>query len=144
MSRLLFLTLCFSLILIAPAYVEAQTSRVTVEVTNVIINNGNVIIAIFANAEEFRSEIPSSYAVIPSTAVVLRHELNLPYGEYAIIIFQDTNNNYRLDFNFLGIPKELLGLSNYNGRGIPVRDFNRLRIGFNAPASRVTIGLHRF
>ncbi|MCL2231267.1 MAG: DUF2141 domain-containing protein [Treponema sp.] len=144
MSRLLFFTLCFSLILFTPFFSEAQTSRVTIEVTNVVVNNGNVIIAIFANAEEFRSEIPSSYAVIPSTAVVLRHEFNLPYGEYAITIFQDANRNNRLDFNILGIPRELLGLSNYNGRGIPARDFNRLKIRFNAPSASVTIGLHRF
>jgi len=137
-------TFFFSLSIFSPGALAAQTSLVTMEITNVVINNGNVIVAIFANADEFRREIPSSYAIIPSTAAVLRHEFNLPYGEYVVTIFQDTNNNNRLDFNIIGIPRELLGLSNYNGRGIPSRDFNRLKIGFNTPVATARIALFRF
>jgi uncharacterized protein (DUF2141 family) len=33
-------------------------------------------------------------------------------GEYAFSIFYDSNNNGKLDTNFIGIPKEPLALSN--------------------------------
>ncbi len=37
---------------------------------------------------------------------------NIPNGIYAVSIFQDTNNNGKLDKNFLGIPTEKYGFSN--------------------------------
>ncbi len=37
---------------------------------------------------------------------------DIPNGIYAVSIFQDTNNNGRLDKNFLGIPTEKYGFSN--------------------------------
>ncbi len=36
----------------------------------------------------------------------------LPYGSYAISIMHDENNNGKLDTNFIGIPKEGVGVSN--------------------------------
>ena len=36
----------------------------------------------------------------------------LPYGEYAVTLFVDFNENKKLDKNFLGIPKEQYGFSN--------------------------------
>ena len=36
----------------------------------------------------------------------------LPYGEYAVTLFVDSNGNKKLDKNFLGIPKEQYGFSN--------------------------------
>ncbi len=37
---------------------------------------------------------------------------NLPVGTYAIAIFHDSNNNKKLDKNWVGIPKEGYGFSN--------------------------------
>jgi len=36
----------------------------------------------------------------------------IPYGKYAITIFQDMNSNKKLDKGFLGIPSEPIGFSN--------------------------------
>jgi len=41
--------------------------------------------------------------------VVFEH---LPYGSYAVSIMHDENNNGKLDTNFIGIPKEGVGVSN--------------------------------
>jgi len=41
---------------------------------------------------------------------------NLPQGEYAISAFHDENDNKKLDTNFIGIPKEPIGISN-NAKG---------------------------
>jgi uncharacterized protein (DUF2141 family) len=39
-------------------------------------------------------------------------ELLLPAGQYALSIYQDVNNNDKLERNFIGLPKEPAGLSN--------------------------------
>jgi uncharacterized protein (DUF2141 family) len=38
--------------------------------------------------------------------------INLPEGIYAIALFIDANENFKIDKNFLGIPKEQYGFSN--------------------------------
>ena len=44
------------------------------------------------------------------------YQFEIPDGIYAIGIFVDTNNNNKMDRNFLGIPKEQYGFSN-NAKG---------------------------
>ena len=41
---------------------------------------------------------------------------NLPKGVYAISSFHDINDNKKMDTNFIGIPKEPIGMSN-NAKG---------------------------
>ena len=41
---------------------------------------------------------------------------NLPNGAYSISSFHDENDNKKLDTNFIGIPKEPIGISN-NAKG---------------------------
>jgi len=123
---------------------SAQNVRLAVEITNVGINNGYVYLAIFFNADEFRREDPSMVFRLDSNSTVLIQEVSLPPGEYLISAFQDSNNNERLDFNFLGIPRELVGISNFSGRGFPARNFDRHKVPVNNSTSRITINLHRF
>jgi outer membrane protein len=45
---------------------------------------------------------------------------NVPHGTYALLVYYDENGNDRLDRNFIGIPKEMLGFSNnYEPKGPP-------------------------
>ena len=46
-------------------------------------------------------------------------ETNVPDGEYLVMLVHDINNNGKLDTTFIGMPKEPVGLSNYDGKGIP-------------------------
>jgi uncharacterized protein (DUF2141 family) len=68
----------------------------------------------------------------------------LPIGEYVITAFQDANNNQRLDFGLFGRPRELVGISNFFGRGNPSRNFDRQKILVNNSTGKITIGLYRF
>lgn len=40
----------------------------------------------------------------------------IPFGDYGVRVYHDTNGNGKLDKNFIGIPKEAYGFSN-NARG---------------------------
>jgi uncharacterized protein (DUF2141 family) len=128
----------------AGLFAQNQMVTVVVEVTNVIVNNGNVYLAIFFTADELRREEPSIAFQLDSTRTVLTQEVQLPAGEYVISAFQDNNRNKVLDFGLFGIPRELVGISNYFGRGFPSRDFNRQKIPINSTTPKVTIGLYKF
>jgi uncharacterized protein (DUF2141 family) len=38
--------------------------------------------------------------------------MNLPPGRYALAVYHDMNDNWKLDKNFVGYPKEPFGFSN--------------------------------
>lgn len=77
---------------------------------------GEIRIAMFDSKEKYTKD-PLYAIVLPvdSTTIVWTQEM-LPYGEYAIAVYHDKNENGKIDTNFLGIPKEDYGFSN-NARG---------------------------
>ena len=53
---------------------------------------------------------------------------NIPFGEYAICVFHDENENGFIDTNFMGMPKEHVAASNMTGMGRP--SFKKCEINF--------------
>jgi uncharacterized protein (DUF2141 family) len=124
-------------------YCFSQTV-ITVEITNVAVNDGIVYVDIFSTADGFKNGNPYvSFELQPNSAI-LTHEISLPNGEYLISAYQDANNNQRLDYGLFGIPKELVGLSNYLGKGNPSKNFDKQKILVNNSTGTITIGLYRF
>jgi uncharacterized protein (DUF2141 family) len=126
-------------------YCFSQTGdvNITVDVTNISVNNGRVYLVFFANAEQFKNEEPYLAFALSDSGTSASQQVTLPPGEYVITAFQDTNNNQKVDYNLIGIPKELLGISNYNGRGFPTRIFDRQKIRLNNTTERITIRLYK-
>jgi len=107
--------------------ISANEITFSVEVHNVTINGGNVHGAIYSNNNTYRNSTPEFTFINNSTNNVLIFNLKLPEGEYAIQVYQDTNNNGKLDFGIFNIPKEPVGISNWNGSGIP-GNFDRHKV----------------
>jgi uncharacterized protein (DUF2141 family) len=111
--------LCLLFIILAPLHSLAQTvngATVRVELTGLQDASGNAYIAVY-NSEDawLGDDTVLQQKIVIAAALdgeVVRTELALPPGEYAFSIFYDSNNNGKLDTNFLGIPKEPLALSN--------------------------------
>ncbi|MFY0698932.1 MAG: DUF2141 domain-containing protein [Balneola sp.] len=73
---------------------------------------GEIRIAMFDSKEKYTKD-PIHAIVLPvdSTTIIWTQEM-LPFGEYAIAVYHDKNENGKIDTNFLGIPKEDYGFSN--------------------------------
>jgi uncharacterized protein (DUF2141 family) len=65
-------------------------------------------------------------------------------GEYVVTAFQDSIKNKKMDYNLVGVPKELVGISNYEGKGFPTKTFDKQKIHINSSTPKVSIGLHKF
>ena len=122
----------------------SQNAQITIEITNVVVNDGIVHVAIFFDADEFRREIPSIGLQTGSTGTAVTLDVTLPVGEYVISAYQDSNGNNRMDYRLFGIPRELVAMSNFNGRGFPSKNFNRQKIRITETTGRVTLPFHRF
>ena len=106
-----------------------DTIRFALEITGINVNQGQIYVKIYSNDRDYRNDIPCAVYVLESASQIIVYSFDIPEGEYLIALFQDTNNNGQLDTNFLGFPREPVGLSNYSG-GIP-GGFNRQKIPIN-------------
>ncbi|MDN5304321.1 MAG: hypothetical protein PWP46_1205 [Fusobacteriaceae bacterium] len=105
----------------------AEEYKINLKINNISKNKGNIYIKIFNSKKNYKKDIPLKQLILPSNNNEISKEIILPNDYYLFSIFQDINNNQKLDTNFLGIPKEPVGLSNYNGKGIP-GGFDKLKI----------------
>jgi uncharacterized protein (DUF2141 family) len=121
-----------------------NTVNVIVEVTNIVVNGGKVYLAIFAKSESFMKEEPDGALELQSDNVLTIKEISLPRGEYVVFAFQDANKNKKLDYGLFGIPKEKFGISNYFGKGIPSRNFDKQKILIDEKTEKIIIGLYKF
>ena len=82
---------------------------------------GTVVFMLFDSANTF-GDLRNPAKVVKQSLddrKVYRIE-NVPYGEYALMVHLDENDNDRVDKNFIGIPKEPIGFSNgYEPKGPP-------------------------
>ena len=84
-----------------------------VNVTGLRSDKGTVLVQLASSAEDYdEDERAFRAAAVKSTdekATVVFADV--PYGEYAVKLFQDENENRKIDIGFLG-PKEPYGFSN--------------------------------
>jgi uncharacterized protein (DUF2141 family) len=93
----------------------SQETKQIVKISNLENVKGNLYIGWYKDAYAFRINEKAIYR--EKIIVNNQKELsivfkNIPRGKYAIAIFLDENDNYKLDKNVFGIPKEKYGFSN--------------------------------
>ncbi len=105
-----------SLSMIALLSQQANAADLTVNISEIEQGKGHVLVALYADKEAYASGKASfsSKVKAENDKETVTFE-NLPDGEYAIKMFQDENDNNKLDFNMVGIPKEGYGFSNNVG-----------------------------
>ena len=86
-----------------------------VQVTNLENVKGTLYIGWYNNADDFPINDKAIYRkeidVNNLSEVTVAFE-NIPAGNYAIAVFLDEDDDYKLDKNLFGIPKEKYGFSN--------------------------------
>lgn len=110
-SLLTTIFLCISTI----AFSQSQTSgkdTLTIYASNFSSDSGRAVVRLFRNEDDLPTK-----AFMEATSNIINGKsvlafTDIPFGEYAAILFQDENSNSTLDHNFLGLPKEPLGFSN--------------------------------
>lgn len=136
MEKIVVFTLLFC---INSVYAE---TKFTVEIHNVIKNDGIIYIGIYCNERSFKNKNPDIGLQINSINDTIFQEIPLAEGEYVIGIHQDTNGNGEMDYGIFGIPKEPFGFSNMRGK-IP-GSYNQLKFMVNKYSERMVIPLVKY
>ena len=99
-----------------PALAEDLTGILTVEISGLKGSSGNVYIAVYdSDATWLTDEAVLNEKVTIADALdgdLVRVELLLPLGSYALSVFYDQDGDGKLKTNFIGMPKEPIALSN--------------------------------
>lgn len=94
---------------------STYAADLTINIENIQSNQGNVFIALFSEPTGFPMQPPKSALIKSMPAKVGGASVtyqNIEAGRYAVALYQDRNNNQRLDTSFIGMPKEPYGFSN--------------------------------
>ena len=97
-------------------HAQETNKNITVNVSNISSNEGNVSIALYDSESNFlKKPLQGQRVNIENNTCIVTFE-NVPEGTYAISLYHDENGNGKMDTNFMHIPKEDYGCSN-NARG---------------------------
>lgn len=127
---LIILSLCLSVI------TKAQSVKMTIEVKKVQPGKGTVVVNIYDKKEGFLKTafLSKTQNADQSTLKLI---IDLPKkGTYAITVFQDLDNNKKLNQDWLGIPEEPVGYGN-NFRPSSKPKFNECSVIVNEDTSQV-------
>ncbi len=124
----------------AAAWGAGGRVRVRLEVSDVRPEGGTVFLAVYDCADGYRRKAPAAaYSLKPEEASA-GFSLDLPPGEYVFVLFQDLDGDSQLDTNFLGMPREPVGITNRDGRKRP-RSFRRQKIRVEFEGQVLTVRL---
>lgn len=134
--RLLITFLALSLGLMVNAQDTGITITVTVE--NIKSNEGKVLIGLHNSETFMRADgLDNVEGTIENKKATLVFK-NVKPGEYALLAMHDENENYMMDFEASGMPKESFGLSN-NPMSFGPPQFNEAKFSVNDKDLNFTI-----
>ena len=126
----------------AQAGVDTSTLRVTV--TNIRSDSGDLAVAIFPKEEA--GAFPKDPKVAIATKVVQAQKgetvvefEGLEPGSYAVSLLHDENRDGKMNFNFVGMPKEGFGFSRDPKIYFGAPDFSKCEIEVGVPATDVQV-----
>tara|TARA_R110002073_G_scaffold139232_2_gene289281 strand:- start:57801 stop:58214 length:414 start_codon:yes stop_codon:yes gene_type:complete len=103
----------YSFLILSALQMSAQEGSVlTIDFEGIKTSEGKLFVALYESEDAFLKEplIGKIVTVTNGKATVVFEDLDT--GVYAVSSFYDTNNNGKMDTNFLGIPKEPTAMSN--------------------------------
>ncbi len=118
----------FLLLLLPAPIIDAQDVEVTI--TGIRNTEGQMVLGVFRDDESFRKE--KSYRELRYTKKdvsdgEMKVQFTIPPGTYGISILDDETGDGIMQYNFLGMPKEGFGFSDYYHTGLKLPKFDAFK-----------------
>lgn len=144
MIRLLLLSMVFSTTHVVSAQ---EKSRLTLNVEGTLSEDGKLRAALFDSPDGFPDSLQNGQQVVSGKVNGDTSQLifdAVPFGEYAIVVFHDENNNGLLDKNSKGIPLEPIGVSNNTKMKLGPPKFDRCTFEISTIDHLVEVSLQKY
>jgi uncharacterized protein (DUF2141 family) len=105
-------TIALSLLLpISQLFAQQSNAVIELSLTNQQSSAGKIYLAVYDNEKSFGIPEKAYYTLVLAAKKPFLASIELKSGSYAIAVYQDINNNGKLDKNWVGIPTEPYGFS---------------------------------
>lgn len=122
--------------------------NVEVMIKGIKSEKGQIVIGVFKDQETFHTEKAFLSKSFPKSGIdkgEMKIQLSLEPGTYGLTLLDDENMNSLMEYNFLGIPREGFGFSDYWHTGITKPKFEDFSFILIAGEKRnVTIKIRYF
>jgi uncharacterized protein (DUF2141 family) len=121
-----------------------QETKQVIRITNLKKVKGNLYLGWYKDATTFRINEKAIYRkkiIINNQDEISVVFNDVPKGRYAIAVFLDENDNYKLDKNLFGIPKEKYGFSNNVLPSVRAATFDESSFVLKQQETEITITL---
>ena len=92
--------------------VAQNTHTILIDFKGIKSDKGALYVALYNTEKSFLKEGYKGEIVKVKDKKATVEFRDIPEGAYAVSCFHDINNNKKMDTNFIGIPKEPIGISN--------------------------------
>jgi uncharacterized protein (DUF2141 family) len=130
---LIFIQLVFSVIALNGQNVEVIIKGIRSE-------KGQIVIGVFKDDPTFQKEEAFISKSFPKTSIEnneMRVQLTLEPGTYGLSLLDDENMSSLMEYNFLGIPKEGFGFSDYYHTGFKKPRFDAFKFTIEPDQKKV-------
>jgi uncharacterized protein (DUF2141 family)/uncharacterized membrane protein len=121
----------------------AQAGTLTLDVAGVAVGKGPLVVAVYDNGKDF---LRKPVRTLKASATGASTQVALPDmapGEHAVAIYQDINDNGKMDTRLFGIPAEPTGMSNNAPSNFGPPKYDAARFTMPADDKTLAIGLHK-
>ena len=121
----------------------AFSQNIHVTVTGVENSKGKLMLGVFTSNENFKEEKPvkkMSFSKTKFSNGKLSFSLSLEPGTYGLSVYDDENSNHKMDYNWVHIPVEGFGFSDFYLSGMSRPTFDDFKFTVKEGESkRITI-----
>ncbi len=113
--------IAFFLFAVTSSVYAQEKVTVTIEFEGLRSSDGQILMGIYTSNETFKKEKPLKNIEIRKRNIKkgkMRFTLDLPEGEFGFSVCDDENGNGEMDYNFVGMPKEGFGFSDFYLSGL--------------------------
>ena len=132
-----------SAVTLRPASPNKDPNKVIifVDITGYEQKRGPIYGALYNNEDDFLNDSKAihKFTLRPETQKITINLPPLNKGDYAITLYHDTNNNGKMDQNFIGIPKEPYAISNDAKGFFGPPKFKNAAISFHSSGQRIPL-----
>jgi uncharacterized protein (DUF2141 family)/uncharacterized membrane protein len=121
----------------------AQAGTLMLDVAGVAAGKGPLVIAVYDNGKDF---LRKPMRTLKASATAAATQVALPDikpGEYAVAVYQDIDDNGKMDKNLFGMPTEPTGMSNNALSNFGPPKYDAARFTMPADDKTLAIGLHK-
>lgn len=142
---LLIACVALSAVNLSAAEQEAEAT-LTVKITGLRNNKGDLIFGVFKSADGFPTEKDKSvdWQVKAANADEVTFTVKLPPGNYGASVLHDENRNGKMDKNAFGVPLEGYGVTNNPKPRFRAATFDEARFHLPPQGATMTIDLQYF